>query len=858
MNLSIGTKLGPYEIVAPIGAGGMGEVYRARDTRLGRDVAIKISNENFSDRFEREARSIAALNHPNICHLYDVGPNYLVMELIDGTPLKGPLSMEKAVAYAQQILDALDAAHQKGITHRDLKPANILVTKSGIKLLDFGLAKQTGPLKETDATEALTKQGAIVGTLNYMSPEQLQSKEVDARSDIFAFGLVLYEMLTGKRAFEGSTAASVIAAILERPAPSIAAVAPEALDQILARCLAKDPDTRWQSARDLHAALKLAMAPRPAVRSAARPYGWIAAAVFALAAVLAFWAPWRGAPVEERALAFHLIPPPGTRFNSAYGGASISPDGRLIALVAAAGGAAPKLWIRPLDSTVARELAGTENAQYPFWSPDSRSVAFFAGGKLKRVDVYGGNPAVIANAPNPRGGTWREDGTILFSPQSQVPLWRVLATGSAPSVPLTRFDAANLDNTHRWPQFLPGGRQFIYYNQGAMGRREIFIAPFDRPQERKSLVETVGGAVYIRPHLNYPSYLVWLRQGALSAQTFDAQRGRLMGEPMAVPGAEMVGVVMSPNQYSGLSASNDGIILASQGTDRSRLTWLSRDGKILGTVGTLDHYAGLNLSPDETRLALSIGDPSGGRDVFVLDLARGVRTRLTAESANLTALWSRDGRSIVSYVTNGGTITERDAGGAGAPRTLVDSQFVMADDFSPDGRYLLYDQTGADGSKDLWLLPLAGASEADRKPRLYLKSSSSNAGAQFSPDGNWVAYPSNESGQPEIYVQSFPAPGVRVQVSDSGGSVPRWRKDGKELFYRGTDGRLMAATVRITGGGPEFSTPVALFRIEDYYGGRYYPYDVSADGQRILALMPDSSENAPMTVLINWQAGLKK
>jgi serine/threonine protein kinase/Tol biopolymer transport system component len=857
MALKAGDKLGPYEILAPIGAGGMGEVYQARDSRLGRDVAIKISAEQFSERFEHEARSIAALNHPNICHVYDVGANYLVMELIDGAPLKGPLPLAKALDYARQILDGLDAAHCKGITHRDLKPANILVTKQGIKLLDFGLAKQSGPLKETDVTQALTQHGAIVGTLNYMSPEQLQSKEADARSDIFAFGLVLYEMLTGKPAFQGSSAASVIAAILERPTPSIAEVAPPALDRILARCLAKDPEQRWRSAYDLRAALDLATIPQPAASAAkTRPFGWIAAALFAALAVVAWWAPWREPSFEERPLAFHIVPPPGTRFVLNNGGGAISPDGRTIAMIASSGDA-PKLWTRPLGSVVARELAGTDDAQFPFWSPDSESIAFFARGKLKRIDLRGGLISTVADAPTPRGGVWSEDGTILFAPTTNSGLLRVGATGGAASQ-ITSLDGVQ-ETSHRWPQILPGGRQVLFFVMMRDNRRGVFVAPFDDTKKRKLIVESGTNAIYVPPMKRYPGYLVWLRQGSLTAQAVDLNRGQVVGEPQLVPGAEMVGVVLAGNLFSGSSVSNDGTLLASHGSDRNRITWLTRDGKVLGVVSGWELHTGVNISPDGARALLSVGDLSGLRDFWILDFARGVRTRLPTPASNYSGFWSRDGRRVIHYVANGGSILDTDAAGVGGTRTLLTASFAQADDISPDGRTLLFDQPEGDGFRTLSLLPLSASGAADGKPTTLTKTRSrSSLVAQFSPDGRWIAYSSDESGLQEIYVQGYPNLEDRKQVSNSGGSFPRWRRDGKELFYRAVDGRLAVAGVRQAGGSIKFSAPTFLFRIPESFGGRLYPYDISADGQRILALMPDSAESAPLTVLINWQAGLKK
>jgi len=462
--LTNGARLGPYEIIGPLGAGGMGEVYKAKDTRLDRTVAVKVSTAKFSERFEREASAVAALNHPNICTLYDVGPNYLVMEYIEGTPLKGPLPVGKAVEYAGQILDALDAAHRKGITHRDLKPANILVTKQGIKLLDFGLAKhQAAPLEEGGATlsQALTGEGQIVGTLQYMSPEQLQGKEVDARSDLFSFGCVLYEMLTGKRAFEGESAASVIAAILERePAPLT--VAPP-LERIVKRTLAKDPDQRFQTARDLKAALTWALEhpPAPAAAKPGRRWG-IAAAILVIGVLVGVWGVSRLSrpPAETRSYRLQIDPPEGTRFTfgNNIGGLALSPDGRTAAYVTWGGGK-NGLWIRPLDSAAARLIPGTEGAAYPFWSPDSKAVAFFAGSKLQRVDLAGGAPLPICDVAVARGGAWSSDGRIVYGVLADG-LFQVSSFGGKPT-PLTTLDASRLEGMHRWPQVLPGGR-FLY------------------------------------------------------------------------------------------------------------------------------------------------------------------------------------------------------------------------------------------------------------------------------------------------------------------------------------------------------------------------------------------------------------
>jgi Tol biopolymer transport system component len=692
-----------------------------------------------------------------------------------------------------------------------------------------------------------------------MSPEQLHGNEADARSDLFSFGCVLYETLTGKRAFEGQSAASVIAAILEREPPSIAAIAPPALDRVLSRCFAKDPEQRWQSARDLRAAVALAMGPRaPAPTPRAKPFLWIAAtAVVAIVAGAALWTHWREPVPEDRALQFHVNLPAGAEFVLASAGNAISPDGRTIAFVAVSGGIA-KLWFQSLDSLTARELPGTEGTTNPFWSPDSRFMGFFANGKLKRIDASGGPAAVLADAPNARGGTWTEDGTIVFTPTPFEGLQRVPAAGGTPSA-FTQLDTASHEVTHRWPQFLPGGRQFLYSNSDTAGLARTYLASVNRPQERKALLESHSAAHYVRPRLRYPGYLLWVRQGSVIAQAFDPDRGQLSGEPQPVPGAESVAVV-GTNYHPGFSVSNSGTILANTGSDLYRLSWLSRDGKVLSSPWQPGGYAGLRISPDGARAALSVMNPSGGRDVWTLDFARGVQTRVVASGTGpLAAIWSPDGRKIVYYRPLGTTIFQRDASGAGSEEPLLEStRLAYAEDFSPDGHIFMYDLLEDDGSRSFWLLPYPLPGGSDRKPVLYLKSTASASNAQFSPDGKWVTYTDRASGQPEIYVQSFPTPDTRVQVSNGGGNFARWRRDGKELFYLALDGKLMAAAVRSAGHALEFSTPAALFRLSvPTVGDRFYPYDVAADG-RILTLVPERSESAPLTVLINWQALLKK
>jgi Tol biopolymer transport system component/predicted Ser/Thr protein kinase len=868
MRVAPGSRLGPYEILSPIGAGGMGEVWKARDSRLDRIVALKVSNAQFPERFEREARAVAAMNHPHICQLYDVGPDYLVMEFVEGAPLAGPLTLAQAVEYAEQILEALDAAHCKGITHRDLKPANILVTKQGIKLLDFGLAKQSGPALASDetVTSALTSKGQIVGTLQYMSPEQLQGKETDARSDLFAFGCVLYEMLTGKRAFGAESAASTIAAILEREAPSVTDIAPGAFNEVMRRCLAKDPDERWQTARDVRHALALAMGVSPAAVGKQSQWKW--AAAIALVALGAGVLGWIGAllwqPVaEERTFHLQMNPPPGAGFvTGANGGIEISPDGRTVAFVAASGNGL-RLWFRRLDSLAASELPGTEGAQYPFWSPDSRSIGFFSGGKLKRIELAGGPPVVIADAPTARGGTWNSAGTIVFASFSGLGgLKQVSETGGTPVLlPVVNVGSQDVV-TVRWPHFLPDGKRLLY--SLSSNRRElagVYLASLDRPGVRIPLPEGAGAgeglsaAAYAPPRGRHPGYLLWVRANTLMAQPFDPTRMLLSGKALPVPGAGVVGTLGYAN-YPSFSVSHNGTIANDSESNQYQPAWFDRSGAILSSLGQPERYAALRIAPDGQRAALMRVDSSGNRDIWLMDLTRGVQTRLTVDGRGFVAVWSPDGRRLAYHLANTPYLFVRDASGAGPEETVLKANYpVYINDWSPDSRYLIYTQLSPEGQGDLWLLPLGGG-----EPLPYLKTAANETHGQFSPDGKWIAYSSDESGRPEVYVQGMPAGTFRVQVSNSGGSFPRWRSDGKELFYRALDGKLMVAPARSATQGLEFGTPAALFRIVEPLGAYAYPYDVSADGQRILALAPPGGLNfaAPLTLLVNWDAGWKE
>ena len=863
MPLSVGDRLGPYEILTPIGAGGMGEVYRARDTRLGRDVAIKIAHENFSERFEREARAIATLNHPKICTLHDVGPNYLVMELIDGAPLKGPLPLDQALKFAAQILDALDAAHQKGITHRDLKPANILVTKSGIKLLDFGLAKQTGPLKETDVTQALTQQGAIVGTLNYMSPEQLQSKEADARSDIFAFGLVLYEMLTGKPAFSGTSAASVIAAILEREPPSVAEVAPPVLDRVLKKCLAKEAENRWQTARDLKDEIEW-IASAPAIEAASKParsrLGWIAAVIATLAAVLlglVLWAPWRSAPDPPKVMRLQIAPPEQAKVVGFF---AISPDGSKLVYNAVGSDGAARVWLRSMDTLESRPLPGTEiqSATPMFWSFDSRFVLLGMSGKFKKLDMTGGPPIALCDASSVVvGGTGNRDGVILFGLDPGV-IQRVGLSGGAPSA-VTALNAARNDRTHTYPVFLPDGRHFLYLvsTQGSKANG-IYLGSIDsRPEQQdpKRLIATDFGADFVPFPSGDRGAILFYRDGTQLTQFLDLRRLETVGE--ATPVAEQMGTSVAFG--SSFSVSENGtLVYRATGAGNERLGWLDRQGNRLGTVGEPHRYGEVAISPDGTRVAFARID--SGSDIWLTEFAHQSDTRFTFDPADLdrSPVWSPDGSRIAFSSNRSGPndLYQHASNGSGQDEPLFKSDHSkLVTDWSRDGRYLLYDDFDSKTKRDLWVLPTDRASSGP-KPVLFLRTDFDELNGKFSPDSHWVAYQSDESGRYEVSVRPFPAVegGGKWTISHGGGHHPHWRGDGKELFYIGPGNSLMAVPISTSGAAFRPGTPVALFKAPPSMA-----WDVTADGKRFLFTIPlGDTAQAPFTVVLNWTSLLKR
>jgi eukaryotic-like serine/threonine-protein kinase len=892
MALNPGTQLGPYEITAALGAGGMGEVYRARDKRLERTVAVKVlptevsANAERRQRFEREARTISSLNHPNICALYDVGSQdgieYLVLEYVEGETLekrleKGPLPTDILLRHGMEIADALEKAHRSGVIHRDLKPANIMLTKSGAKLLDFGLAKWSAAgtseqeiLKTlTAGATKLTEQGTILGTFQYMAPEQLEGKEADARTDLFAFGEVLYEMATGRPAFAGKTKASLIAAILSaEPAPisTVQPMTPPALERLVRGCLEKDPDERWQTAHDVKLQLRTIAeggsqiaVPAPVVALRKRRERLLAAATIAggLAAILFAALYWSRTPETARIVRSYIKAMPNSSFvlTAQQGGFAVSPDGLRLAYVAQNADGKALLWVRALDSLEAQALAGTEEASFPFWSQDSQYIGFFASGKLKKIESSGGPPLTLCDAPNPRGGTWNQYGEILFAPSLNVPLHRVSASGGNP-IPVTTLDHPEKGvTTHRWPQFLPDGRHFLYVAGTPLTPREnptnaIMVGSLDST-ESKLLLHSHASAQYALGHI------LFLRQSTLMAQSFDAKRLELRGEasPIADPVSES-----ELTLYSMFSASENGLLAYMEGTNSAsrELLWLDRSGKKVGGVPGADTYMSPRISPDGKRVLYTLVAP--WYEVWSYDMSLGVKTRLTfgtgSGRAHLSAVWSPDGQSIAYVSIRAGKwgVYEKAADGSGNEEVLMeDTQSIKyMNDWSPDGKYLAF-QHALQGMNEIWMLPLAG----ERKPIPFLQSQFPAILSSFSPNGKWLAYCSTESGEQKVYVVPFPGPGGKWQVSPGGGCYARWRRDGKELFYLSPDNRIMAAEIKTEGSSFTIGAVKPLFETRVYrstFGG----YDVAADGQRFMICYEPGQPNVAITLVENWDAELKK
>jgi serine/threonine protein kinase/Tol biopolymer transport system component len=878
MALATGTKLGPYEIAGAIGAGGMGEVYRARDTRLERIVAVKILPDHLSDRaelrerFDREARTIASLNHPHICVLHDIGQqdgtDFLVMEYLEGETLaerlkKGPLPLDQVLRYAIEISDALDKAHRKGITHRDLKPGNIMLTKSGTKLLDFGLAKLRGPQVAVANLSALptegsnlTAQGTILGTLQYMAPEQLEGKEADARTDIFAFGVVVYEMATGKKAFEGKSQASLIAKILETnppPVSSLQPMTPPSLDRVVKRCLAKDPEDRWQTARDLETELRWiaegsqagVIIPAMPKRNLRKRIGLGAGAVIAIVAVsiLAFYV--RRTPPEEGQVArFTVGPPENGRLNANPMLLTISPDGSKLAFVAADASGKQLLWIRALDSPTALPLPGTDNPAQPFWSADSRFVGFDADGKLKKIAVSGGPTLTLAET-TALGGTWNDKDVVLFGAKT---IYRVSAAGGA-ATPVTILDSSRKETSHLWPYFLPDGKHFLYFALSSSAENNaIFVGSLDS-KDRKLILNAMSNVVYVPP-----GYLLFDRQGTLMAQPFDTERLELMGE--AVPIAE--DVQFNPNQgRTAFAASNNGVLAYRHGAEANLFTlvWVSRNGTEQRLAAPPHNYVMPRVSPDGHRIAAGI--EGADSQVWLYDLTRDTLTRLTFDgTGNIDPIWTPDGKRIVFKKGDKQRLFWQPADGSGPAAELTKNDLAsnnIPGSFSPDAQVLAFVEINP--GYEIHTLPLT-----DGNPKPFIRSPSSGTAPRFSPDGHFIAYASDESGRFEIYVRPYPGPGGKWQISTEGGTEPVWNPKGREMFYR--SGTKMMAVEVTTQGTFSAGRPKLLFEAPYVPSPRTFQnYDVSPDGQRFLMLKPsESAEAAPtqINVVLNWFEELKQ
>jgi eukaryotic-like serine/threonine-protein kinase len=859
MPMSAGTRLGPYEIVSLLGAGGMGEVYKARDTRLSRTIAIKVLPSELVDspaakqRFEREARAVAALSHPHICPVFDVGQQdgteFLVMEYLEGETLaarlaRATLPLEQALHYAIQIADALATAHKAGIVHRDLKPGNIMLTRSGAKLLDFGLAKAcAGPLiagaTEVATERALTATGTVVGTVQYMAPEQIEGGEIDARTDIFAFGTVLYEMVTGRKPFEGKTAAGLMAAILERTPVPVSTRKPTVspvLDHVIGKCLAKDPDNRWQTARDMTLELKwVADAQASTVIPTAgarrrRLALWVAAlAGAATTLILGAWL-WRrptSVPPDAGLTVFQIPPPRDT----VLGQVAVSPDGQSVAFVAADANGSGHIYIRQRDSFTTRQLAGTEGASSPFWSPDNRFIGFFAQTKLRKVAVAGGPAQTLCDAFGALGAAWNAEGTIIFGADG--PLRKVSGTGGDPTV-ITTLSRAK-DVLHCWPSFLPDGRHFLFNVRSERATENgVYVGSLDSASI-KPVVKADLRALY-----SPPGHLLFIRDRTLLAQNFDTTRLQVSGDPVVLAGS--VGYIWDGSD-AGLSVSPSGV-LAYESAEYpvTELAWFDRNGRKVGRVGEPADYLNPWLASDERQVVVERIDPNTGvHQIWKLDLTRnGSASRLTlSPMGRHVPVLSSDGHRMV-YISNDSGQFEISLIDLRQPERedvlLSTSANNYPVDWSLDGRFILYETLDARTRRDLWVLPLVG----DRRPRPLLQSDFDEQQGQLSPDGRWMAYISNETGRWEVYVRSFPGLGNLHQISTAGGTQPRWRRDGKELFYLAADRTLMAVPLGGGGATTEPATPRPLFRLSVAPSGvptgvrDRTRFAASADGQRFL------------------------
>jgi len=882
MALTSGAKLGPYEIQSPLGAGGMGEVYRAKDTRLDRIVAIKIlpthlsSDPEFKQRFEREARTVSSLNHPHICHLYDVGSqdgtDFLVMEFLDGESLaarlrRGALPFPELLTIGVEVAEALEVAHRAGIVHRDVKPGNIMLTKSGTKLMDFGLAKPaslgaagsgSAPLLSAARTMSgptpaspLTTAGSIVGTIQYMSPEQIEGKEADARSDIFAFGAVLYEMAMGKRAFDGKSQISVASAILEKDPEPISTSKPHtppAFDYLVAACLAKDREDRFQSAHDVRLQLKgisqspqspAAIAPVPASGKLQHLLPLGGAILFVAALIIFFLSQHASAPALS--VLAYIPPPPGTAFRASgfdAGPVVISPDGKTLAFSAVDNKGRTNLWLRPLEAQQATMLPSTEDAATPFWSPDSHYLAFIADRKLKTISVSGGDAQILTDDVHGNGGDWNAAGTILFSKQNFGPISQIAASGGQVS-PVTRLNKDEIGNDS--PSFLPDGKHFLYVSSQLSQPARIKLGVLGKPEQDGIEIARGSRAAFASDQL------LFVRAGHIQAQPFNSRTFTLSGDPQTLGEART------------FSASRNGVLAYHESSAESELKLFDRSGNLIGTPGPLAVYSDPRFSPDGKSIAVTVEDPrSGTSDIWVFPVAGGPPTRITFGPDDFWPVWSPDGKQIAYGVIENGkdSIRRRSLDGRQPEEVLYQNDAYINGapiDWSPDGKYLSLDEESREGIFSNWILPLTG----DRKlfqPPAASHMTVSQFDGRFSSDGHWLAYFSYETGRPEVYVVPFEA-GAKTQVSTTGGWNTIFSR-GSELFFVSMGNRLMAAHTS-TQANFHVDSIEPLFQLDlPNFAG--ISFDVSPDGKHFVVQTTDHTKSTSITLLTNWPAELKK
>ena len=893
----IGQTISHYKILEKLGEGGMGVVYKAQDTKLDRFVALKFlpphlaASEQDKARFIQEAKVAAALNHPNICSIIDIQEHddpqggkqmFLVMEFVDGQTLqekKGTLTQKQAIDYAIQIAEGLAAAHEKGIVHRDIKPENIMIRKDGIvQVMDFGLAKLAG-------VSRLTKQGSTVGTLGYMSPEQVQGQDTDHRSDIFSFGVLFYEMLTGRSPFNGAHESAILYEIVNVDVPPMSTIKPEIdaeLDRIVLECLEKEPSERYQSIAEVAKELRRfkrestrtrasrVIQSRPSLRTSAlqtavpnessapslvhgSPIVWIGiSALFFLISVTLLILYFGEKSPERQVFRFSIPPPQNTSFqNTAFNTFTVSPDGRMVACITGDSVNKNNLWVRPLNEMVAQRLAGTADALLPFWSPDSRFIGFVAGGKLKKISASGGPALTLCDAAGSRGGTWNNDGVIVFSPGSG-PLYRVSASGGV-ATQLTNLDTARHEVSHRFPFFLPDGNHFLYYIVASGAESGVFVGSLDG-KTHQHLVNAASFATYAQ------GYILYLREQTLMAQPFDESGLTLKHD--AFPLAEDVATSPLITGSALFSTSLNGVLLYQPGSSGLGLQaiWYDRSGRQTGSVGEPDAFTAVRISPDGRQVAASLADSKTKNDViWIYDLARGIRTRFTSDpNRNWLPVWSPDGNNIVFVSDRNGNadIYKRPSNRVSPEEPLLQTPAdERPADWSRDGKFIMYFSLGnSKTGADIGVLPVVG----DRKPVPFLQTEFDESSPRFSPDTRWVGFTSNESGKNEVYVVPFPGPGAKYQISISGGTHLRWRRDGKEVYFISPEGKVMAAEVKSAGAKFEVGKVQSLFEahVGSFTDGLY---DVSADGRRFLIITaPEGRVSAGINVVVNWEAEAKK